>query len=63
MKSNSLQKEVYMKDSCCPKILIVDDDEFNIHALSMVLKEQGFTCDTALHGKDAIQLIEKKAFG
>lgn len=33
---------------CCPKILIVDDDIFNIKALTLVLKTFNYTRDFSL---------------
>jgi CheY-like chemotaxis protein len=45
--------------SCeCPKILIVDDDEFNLYALTIFLEEMGHTdIVTANNGKDVISLV------
>ena len=40
-----------------PQILVVDDDVFNISALTMVLHKLGYSCDTAFNGKQAIQKI------
>ena len=41
----------------CPSVLIVDDDVFNITALSMILKQLGQTCDRAYNGQQAIEKI------
>ena len=40
-----------------PRILIVDDDIFNIFALQMILSKLGYTCDTAFNGEQAIQKV------
>ena len=41
----------------CPPFLIVDDDVFNIAALSMILKQLGQTCNTAYNGQQAIEKV------
>ena len=41
----------------CPKVLIVDDDVFNITALSIILKKFGFIVDSAYNGEQAIQKV------
>ena len=45
---------------CCPKILIVDDDEFNILALSKLILIFGYESEYATDGKIAIDMIQKK---
>jgi len=42
------------------KILIVDDSTTNIFLLENLLHEQGFDVITALTGRDALNLVEKK---
>ena len=42
------------------KILIVDDDNKNVFALSAVLRSRKFICLTALGMKDAFVLLEKE---
>jgi hypothetical protein len=45
-------------DKCCPKILIVDDEPFNIIALrAILLKRFGYKCDKSFDGKQAIEMI------
>ncbi|KAM3142070.1 hypothetical protein pb186bvf_005724 [Paramecium bursaria] len=56
-KSITLDK---IQDCECPKILIVDDEPFNIVALSHILKQLGYSSCSANNGREAIQLIEKK---
>ena len=47
--------------SCkCPKILIVDDDTFNLTALEQILSKLRLTCDWALNGKEAIEKIKAR---
>ena len=41
----------------CPKILIVDDDIFNITALQLILNQLGYSCDTAYNGQQAIEKV------
>ena len=47
--------------NCCPKILIVDDDEFNILALSKLILIFGYETEYATDGQIAIDMIKKKA--
>lgn len=42
------------------KILIVDDSTTNIFLLENLLSESGFDVYTALTGRDALNLVEKK---
>ena len=44
----------------CPKILIVDDDPFNLTALDQILSKIGITCTWAFNGKEALQKIETR---
>jgi len=41
-----------------PKILIVDDDEFNYLALSSLLMNLGYQSDYANNGKAAIKMMQ-----
>ncbi len=45
------------KDCKCPKILIVDDNEYNIYCLNMLLKNQGLECEYTNNGRDAIEMV------
>lgn len=48
-------------DLCtCPSILIVDDDVFNITALTLILKKLDFKCDSAFNGRQAIKKVEDR---
>ncbi|MCX2452888.1 response regulator [Pedobacter sp. PLR] len=42
------------------KILIVDDDNRNIFALSAVLKSKGFQCVSAIGGEEGLDLLKKE---
>ncbi len=44
-------------DCKCPKILVVDDNEHNIYALNILLKNQGFVCDYTNNGRDAVEMV------
>ena len=45
--------------SCkCPKILIVDDDPFNLTALEQILNKLRIDCHWAFNGREAIEKIE-----
>ncbi|RZK97399.1 MAG: response regulator, partial [Pedobacter sp.] len=41
------------------KVLIVDDDNRNIFALSAVLKAKGYQCLSTTGGEDAIELLKE----
>jgi len=49
---NTIQKQ-----KCCPQILVVDDYEFNIHALTLMLKSYKLKCDCAVNGRQALDKI------
>ena len=38
------------KQKCCAQILVVDDHEFNIHALTLMLKSYKLKVDCAVNG-------------
>jgi len=44
------------------KILIVDDEKSILDLLSVVFKKEGYTVETALSAKTALELIDKDAF-
>ena len=46
----------------CPKVLIVDDDPFNLTALEQILNRLKIPCHWAFNGKEAIQKIETRQF-
>ena len=43
-----------------PKVLVVDDELMNIEVAKAMLENQNVICDTAISGKGALQLIEKR---
>ena len=43
-------EELSIDNYCCPKILIVDDDEMNIFALNLLVENEGYKSDHALNG-------------
>ena len=53
-------ESINSKSCRCPKILIVDDDTFNLTALEQILSKLRFTCDWALNGKEAIEKIKAR---
>ena len=56
---NFLTTEPQIKTTCdCPKVLIVDDDVFNLTALSQILAKNGVECHWAFHGKEAIEKVK-----
>ncbi|CAD8170731.1 unnamed protein product [Paramecium octaurelia] len=44
----------------CPNILIVDDEQINILALSILLEQLGLTSDQVFNGKECVDLIYSK---
>lgn len=54
---NNVQQEVICTHE---PILVVDDDEFNIMALKMLLKIKGISCLEARNGKIAIEIVESQ---
>ncbi|OMJ94447.1 hypothetical protein SteCoe_2346 [Stentor coeruleus] len=44
------------------EILIVDDTNFNILALTQILKNEGFLCYSAMNGEDAINFVRTRDF-
>ena len=54
-----MKKEARSRDFCCPQILIVDDNEFNIHALTLLLQTINAQSDFALNGIQALQKISE----
>ncbi len=50
-----------MTEGCeCAKILLVDDNEYNIYALDLLLDSHGYKSDYASNGKQAIDMVRKK---
>ena len=44
-------------DKCCPMVLIVDDNNFNLAVLESMLKKTNISCDKALNGQIALDKI------
>jgi CheY-like chemotaxis protein len=44
-------------DKCCPTVLIVDDNNFNLVVLESMLRKSNISCDKALNGKIALDKI------
>lgn len=42
------------------KVLIIDDDNRNIFALTAVLKSKGYLCLSAIGGEEGLQLLEEQ---
>ena len=42
------------------KVLIIDDDNRNIFALTAVLKAKGYSCLSAIGGEEGLQLLEEQ---
>lgn len=42
------------------KVLIIDDDNRNIFALTAVLKSKGYQCLSAIGGEEGLQLLEQE---
>ncbi|KAL4438350.1 hypothetical protein ABPG74_009773 [Tetrahymena malaccensis] len=61
-KSQSIPtNSVYDIKNCkCPKILIVDDNSFNLYALELRLKEYSYEVDKANSGMEAIQKVKSR---
>lgn len=51
------QIQTYCK---CPKVLLVDDDPFNLTALEQILHRLKIPCHWAFNGKEAIQKVETR---
>ena len=43
------------------RILIVDDDVFNLMSLEMILKSLNLSCDKAFHGHEALEKLRIRA--
>ena len=54
-------KRKKLKRSCnCSKVLIVDDEALNIYVLQSYLRSVGIESDTAINGREALNMIDKK---
>ena len=61
MKENSEESlSIHCKmaiKKCCPSVLIVDDNNFNLVVMMSMLKRLNISCDTAMNGQIAINRI------
>ena len=44
-------------DKCCPTVLIVDDNNFNLEVMESMLRKSNISCDKALNGRMALEKI------
>ena len=58
------QEKIVVKTFKAPlaKVLVVDDNEINLHVASALLEFFGIKCDTALSGKEALELVQEKEY-
>lgn len=56
---NIAGEQFYAPDA---KILVVDDNEMNLKVFIGLLKNHGMQIDTAMSGKECLELMEKKAY-
>ncbi|CAD8170545.1 unnamed protein product [Paramecium octaurelia] len=49
-----------LNSDCCSRVLIVDDEYFNIQCLKLLMTKYQSKCDSAYNGKEAIQLVNHK---
>ena len=50
-------KESHCPNDGCPRILLIDDDEFNILALKMMLRTFNLEVDWSLDSQQAIEMV------
>ncbi|CAD8070988.1 unnamed protein product [Paramecium sonneborni] len=53
--------ECSIQSNCCARVLIVDDEYFNILSLQLLMQKHKAKCDYAYNGKEALDKIIKKA--
>ena len=51
--------EASIKEKCCPRVLIVDDNVFNLNVLESMLKKMHIACLKAINGQEAIRLVRE----
>jgi len=49
-----------LKSKCCNKVLIADDEYFNILCLQMILSKVNVKCDHAYNGNEVLSKIYMK---
>ena len=52
-----MTKEGLALDECCPKVLIVDDNNFNLEVLESMLRKLNISCDKAMNGQIALDKL------
>jgi CheY-like chemotaxis protein len=51
--------DVSTKEKCCPRVLIVDDNVFNLNVLESMLKKMHISCLKAINGQEAIKVVKE----
>ncbi|CAD8207810.1 unnamed protein product [Paramecium octaurelia] len=49
-----------LNSDCCSRVLIVDDEYFNIQCLKLLMTKYQSKCDSAYNGREALQLVNQK---
>jgi len=57
---NQRHNQKMTKGCKCSKILLVDDNEYNIYALDLLLDSHGYKSEYASNGKQAIDMVHEK---
>lgn len=62
MLPNKEQKRGNSENRRCkkPLILVVDDEPMNIEVTKAIFESQGYECDTAMSGKEALALFDRR---
>jgi signal transduction histidine kinase len=59
-KRSNIKFSTKTNNCCCSKILIVDDESFNVFVLKKYMIDSGLQADVAMNGRIAIDLILKR---
>ncbi|KAM3145021.1 hypothetical protein pb186bvf_002696 [Paramecium bursaria] len=51
----------FIDEPCCSKVLLVDDEYFNMYALEAIMNQMNIKCDQAFNGQEAIDKIVEKS--
>jgi adenylate cyclase len=62
VKASLAMKRLYDLETYSGKILVVDDDPVNRMVLSVNLREEGYTVETAENGRDGLQMLREQPF-
>jgi CheY-like chemotaxis protein len=61
LSDQALQNQNNKKHECCRKVLVVDDNPFNVKSTEMILKHCfNLECDTAHSGEEGIRLVNER---